>query len=93
MRSLLDGRENRDVLYSIAVIREMTPKYACMDPNTMPQYLNETDPRCRFVVASKFITNEAQADGGSTNVIRRFSRIAVHAHINPGVCSQKAMPT
>lgn len=92
MRSLLDGRENRDVLYSIAVVREMSPRYASMDPSTAPQYINETDPRCRFLVASKFLTNEARSEGGSSNVIRRFSEIAVYAHISPGVCSQTALP-
>ncbi|KAL2212686.1 hypothetical protein CC79DRAFT_1393885 [Sarocladium strictum] len=92
LRSLLDGRENRDVLYSIAVIRVMTPRYASEDGPTIPQYVNETDPKCRFLVATKFITSETQADWGSTNAIRRFCKIAVHAHIDPGSCQQKPTP-
>jgi hypothetical protein len=88
MRSVLDGRENRDVLYSIAVVREMMPKYASMNQSTLPPHVNETDPKSRFVVASRFVTSEAQGEGGSSNVLRRFSKIAVHALINPGVCSK-----
>lgn len=85
MRRLLDGRENRDVLYSIAVVRELAPNF---DPNyssTIPQHLDETDPKNRLAVASKFILDESQVTGGTTNVVRRFSDIASRAFVNPGV--------
>lgn len=85
LRRLLDGRENRDVLYSIAVVRELAPNF---DPNygsTIPQHLDETDPKNRLAVASKFILDESQVTGGTTNVVRRFCDIASRAFVNPGV--------
>ena len=95
MRSLLDGRENRDVLYSIAVLREMasrTPAGFDMSSATILN-LDESDPRNKLAVAAKFIRSEAQlsgggagggSGGGSTNVVRRFAQIAVRALIHPG---------
>ncbi|OAQ84247.1 C6 finger domain-containingprotein [Purpureocillium lilacinum] len=85
MRRLLDGRENRDVLYSIAVVRELAPNFEPGFGNTLPQHLDETDPKNRLAVASKFILDEAQVTGGTTNVVRRFSDIASRAFVNPGV--------
>jgi hypothetical protein len=84
MRHLLDGRENRDVLYSIAVVRELAPHYGPSYGST-PQYADETDPKNRLAVASRFILDEAQVTGGTTNVVRRFSDIASRAFVNPGV--------
>ncbi|KAM4055010.1 fungal zn(2)-Cys(6) binuclear cluster domain-containing protein [Hirsutella rhossiliensis] len=84
MRHLLDGRENRDVLYSIAVMRELAPKFEPGYAGTIPQHLDESDPKNRLAVASKFILDEAQVTGGTTNVVRRFSDIALRAFVNPG---------
>jgi white-opaque regulator 2 len=85
LRVLLDGRENRDLLYSIAIARQLAPRHPPGYESTMPQHLKEDDdPKHKLAVASKFIQNEAQTDGGSTNVVRRFSDIAVRAFINPG---------
>lgn len=85
MRQLLDGRENRDVLYSIAVVRDLAPKFDAGYGSTIPQHLDETDPKNRLAVASKFLMDEAQVTGGTTNVVRRFSDIAARAFVNPGV--------
>lgn len=85
MRHLLDGRENRDVLYSIAVVRELAPNFDPGYGNSIPQHLDETDPKNRLAVASKFIMDESQVTGGTTNVVRRFSDIACRAFVNPGV--------
>lgn len=85
MRHLLDGRENRDVLYSIAVVRELAPNFDAGLGAAVAQHLDETDPKSRLAVASKFILDEAQVTGGTTNVVRRFSDIAVRAFVNPGV--------
>ncbi|KAK2606152.1 hypothetical protein QQS21_003435 [Conoideocrella luteorostrata] len=84
MRHLLDGRENRDVLYSIAVVRELAPTYGPSYGST-PQHVDESDPKNRLAVASKFILDEAQVTGGTTNVVRRFSDIASRAFVNPAV--------
>ncbi|KAI5466238.1 hypothetical protein BGZ63DRAFT_411598 [Mariannaea sp. PMI_226] len=85
MRNLLDGRENRDVLYSIAVVRELAPNYEPGYGATLPYHLDESDPKNRLAVATKFILSEAQVTGGTTNVVRRFSDIASRAFVNPGV--------
>ncbi|VUC19864.1 unnamed protein product [Clonostachys rosea] len=85
MRHLLDGRENRDVLYSIAVVRELAPQFDRNYASSVPQHLDETDPKNRLAVASKFILDESQVTGGTTNVVRRFSDIAARAFVNPGV--------
>lgn len=85
MRYLLDGRENRDVLYSIAVVRELAPRFDAGYGNSPPDHLDESDPKNRLAVASKFILDESQVTGGTTNVVRRFSDIAFRALVNPGV--------
>ncbi|TQV99750.1 C6 finger domain-containing protein [Cordyceps javanica] len=85
MRRLLDARENRDVLYSIAVVRHLSPNFGPNYGTSVPQHLDETDPKNRLAVASKFIMDEAQVTGGTTNVVRRISDIACRAFVNPGV--------
>lgn len=85
MRLVLDGRENRDLLYSIAVTRELAPSYGPTYGTTLPQHVDETDPKSRLAVASRFILDESQVTGGTTNVVRRFSDIATRAFVNPGV--------
>ncbi|KAM3484782.1 hypothetical protein MY8738_001901 [Beauveria namnaoensis] len=85
MRRLLDARENRDVLYSIAVVRHLSPRFGPNYVASLPQHHDETDPKSRLAVASKFIMNEAQVTGGTTNVVRRISDIACRAFVNPGV--------
>ncbi|OAA77972.1 hypothetical protein LEL_04795 [Akanthomyces lecanii RCEF 1005] len=85
LRRLLDGRENRDVLYSIAVVRHLSPNFGPSYGTSVPEHLDETDPKSRLAVASKFIMDEAQVTGGTTNVVRRISDIACRAFVNPGV--------
>ncbi|KAK7752802.1 hypothetical protein SLS62_005144 [Diatrype stigma] len=84
VRELLDGRENRDVLYSFAVIRTLAPKFPSDFESTMPPHLTEQDPKSKLAVARKFIQDESQVTGGTTNVVRRFSELAVRAFISPG---------
>jgi white-opaque regulator 2 len=85
LRHLLDGRENRDILYSIAVARELAPQFDTNYAHAIPQHLDETDPKNRLAVASKFIVDESQVTGGTTNVVRRISDIAARAFVNPGI--------
>ncbi|KAI0018497.1 hypothetical protein F4780DRAFT_518722 [Xylariomycetidae sp. FL0641] len=84
LREVLDGRENRDVLYSLAVIRALAPNYPSDFESTLPPHLDESDPKSKLAVARKFIQDEAQVTGGTTNVVRRFSELAVRAFIVPG---------
>ncbi|KAI1456362.1 hypothetical protein F4805DRAFT_475920 [Annulohypoxylon moriforme] len=84
LRELLDGRENRDVLYSLAVIRALAPNLPPDFESTLPPHLDESDPKNKLAVARKFIQDESQVTGGTTNVVRRFSELAVRAFIVPG---------
>ncbi|KAI1819906.1 hypothetical protein F4861DRAFT_525187 [Xylaria intraflava] len=83
LRELLDGRENRDVLYSLAVIRTLTHKFPPDFETTLPPHLDESDPKSKLAVARKFIQDEARVTGGTTNVVRRFSELGVRAFIAP----------
>jgi hypothetical protein len=86
MRSLLDGRENRDVLYSIAVLREYTAHWdATWNEQNVPSHLEESDPRSKLAVATRFIRDESASTGGTTNVVRRFADLAFRAFVRPGV--------
>ncbi|KAI1205213.1 uncharacterized protein F4807DRAFT_471219 [Annulohypoxylon truncatum] len=84
LRELLDGRENRDVLYSLAVIRALAPNLPPDFESSLPPHLDESDPKNKLAVARKFIQDESQVTGGTTNVVRRFSELAVRAFIVPG---------
>lgn len=84
IRTLLDGRENRDVLYSMAIMRALSPDFPADFESTLPQHLDETDPKSKLAVARKFVLDEAKATGGTTNIVRRFSELAAMAFINPG---------
>ncbi|KAI1867847.1 uncharacterized protein JN550_006654 [Neoarthrinium moseri] len=84
MRTLLDGRENRDVLYSIAVMRALSPGFPPDFESSLPPHLDETDPKSKLAVARKFIQEEAKVTGGTTNIVRRFSELASMAFIHPG---------
>jgi hypothetical protein len=83
LRELLDGRENRDVLYSLTVIRTLTNKFPPDFESTLPPHLDESDPKSKLAVARKFIQDEARVTGGTTNVVRRFSELGVRAFITP----------
>jgi hypothetical protein len=86
MRSRLDGRENRDVLYSIAVLREYTAHWdASWNEQTVPSHLDESDSRSKLAVATRFIRGESTSTGGTTNVVRRFADLACRAFVRPGV--------
>lgn len=84
MRAVLDGRENRDVLYSIAVLREYTMQFdAAQAERTAPTQLDEKDPRSKLAVATRFIQDQASKTG-TTNVVRRFADLAYRAFVQPG---------
>ncbi|KAK4198347.1 hypothetical protein QBC40DRAFT_308320 [Triangularia verruculosa] len=91
MRSLLDGRENRDVLYSIAVLREFTARWdAGPNEQNVGAHLEESDPRSKLAVATRFIRDEATSTGGTTNVVRRLADLAYRAFVRPGVNVNKS---
>ncbi|ORY62384.1 uncharacterized protein BCR38DRAFT_238859 [Pseudomassariella vexata] len=84
MRNLLDGRENRDVLYSIAIMRALAPNFPPDFESTLPPHLDESDPKNKLAVARKFIQDESKVTGGTTNVVRRYAELASRAFIAPG---------
>ncbi|KAL0472610.1 hypothetical protein QR685DRAFT_473368 [Neurospora intermedia] len=83
LRRLLDGQENRDFLYSLAVLREYSCHWnpANIEQQLAPQ-LAESDPRCRLAVAARFIRTTMEE--GTTNVVRRFAQLAYRAYVHPG---------
>ena len=80
LRGLLDGRENRDVLYSIAVVRSIGQRVSESDA-PLPLHLDEQDARSKLAVAKQFLQNEAAGEG-TTNVIRRLCELATRTWTN-----------
>jgi len=78
LRNLLDGRENRDVLYSIAVVRGLGQRVSEYTESDTPLHLDESDNKSKLLVAKKFIQDEASGNG-TTNVIRRFCELAARS--------------
>lgn len=79
LRNLLDGRENRDVLYSVAVVRALGQRVSEYGEEEKVEgvYLDEQDARSKVVVAKRFVNDEAGR--GTTNVIRRFCELGCRA--------------
>lgn len=75
LRNLLDGRENRDVLYSIAVVRALGQRVSEYAETDEPLHLDEQDARSKLLVAKRFVRDEGNG-AGTTNVIRRFCELA-----------------
>lgn len=86
MRAALEGRENRDVLYSLALIRHHSNDFDPDWENRVPDHRSEDQPLNRLFVAREFIKNEALPSGGGTsNVVRHLSWVAGRALVHPGV--------
>lgn len=78
-RSLLDRRENRDVIYSIAIARHLGQRTAEFPDNLQqPTSNDEQDARARLYVAKKFIEDEATGKG-TNQVIQRICGMAVRS--------------
>ncbi|ESZ94583.1 hypothetical protein SBOR_4994 [Sclerotinia borealis F-4128] len=82
LRNLLDGRENRDVLYSVAIIRAIGQRVSEYTPSDTPLHFDESDNRSKLLVAKKFIQDEASGSG-TTNVIRRLCELATRTWTTP----------
>lgn len=85
MRASLEGRENRDVLYSLAVIRMLGKEFEPGWENRVPDHLTEKEPLNQLHVAIQFIKNEAQPTGGTTNVVRQLAYVAGRSLVHPGL--------
>lgn len=82
LRNLLDGRENRDVLYSIAVVRGLGTRVSEYTETDQPLHLDESDNKSKLLVAKKFVSDEA-GGAGTTNVIRRLCDLAARSWSMP----------
>jgi len=78
LRNLLDGRENRDVLYSIAVVNALGQRVSEYSETDQPLHLDEQDARSKLAVAKRFVHDEANGNG-TTNVIRRLCELATRS--------------
>jgi hypothetical protein len=78
LRNLLDGRENRDVLYSIAVVRALGQRVSEYTETDQPLHLDENDQKSKMTVAKKFIEDEG-AGAGTTNTIRRMCQLSARS--------------
>ncbi|KAF4633816.1 hypothetical protein G7Y89_g4296 [Cudoniella acicularis] len=78
LRNLLDGRENRDVLYSIAVVRAIGQRVSEYTDSDTPLHFDESDNKSKLLVAKKFIIDEASG-AGTTNVIRRLCELTARS--------------
>ncbi len=78
-RSLLDSRENRDVIYSIAIARHVGQRMAEFPNNIQqPASNDEQDARTKLYVAKKFIEDEANGKG-TNQVIQRLCGMAMRS--------------
>lgn len=91
LRNLLDGRENRDVLYSIAVVRAIGPRVEEYTNNDTPLHFDESDNKSKLLVAKKFVLDEATG-AGTTNVIRRLCELATRSWDAPKLGSSISAP-
>jgi hypothetical protein len=82
LRNLLDGRENRDVLYSIAIVRALGHRVSEYTDSDEPLHFDESDNKSKLLVAKKFINDEGTG-GGTTNVIRRLCELATRSWTVP----------
>ena len=82
LRNLLDGRENRDVLYSIAVVRALSQRVSEYTESDQPLHLDESDNKSKLLVAKQFVAKEASGSG-TTNVIRRLCELATRTWAAP----------
>ncbi|TVY68682.1 putative transcriptional regulatory protein [Lachnellula suecica] len=82
LRNLLDGRENRDVLYSIAIVRALGHRVSEYTESDEPLHFDESDNKSKLLVAKKFINDEGTG-GGTTNVIRRLCELATRSWTVP----------
>ena len=78
-RNLLESRENRDVLYSIAVARHLGQRMAEFPDNlSQPSNNSEMDPKGKLLVAKEFLELEAKGKG-TNQVIQRLCGMAVRS--------------
>lgn len=78
-RQLLDTYENRDIIYSIAIVRHLGQRWADF-PNSLPTvgYTDEKEAGTKLYVAHKFLEEEAEGKG-TTQIYKRVCCMAVRS--------------
>jgi hypothetical protein len=78
-RKVLDNFENRDVIYSIAVVRHLGHRFPDF-PGSLPKSKtnDEREAEARINVAKQFLEDEA-AGKGTTQVIQRLCAMAIQS--------------
>ena len=82
-RHLLDSRENRDVIYSIAIARHVGQRMAEAlgagnEPIKGKEINDEEDGRQKLIVAKNFIHDQARGKG-TTQVVQRVCEMAIRS--------------
>ena len=77
-RSTLDSRENRDVIYSIAIVRHIGQRVAEFPEVSPPEINDEQDVQAKLWVAKKFVEDEASGKG-TTPVVQKLCLMAVRS--------------
>ena len=80
-RSLLDSRENRDVIYSIMIARHIGARIAEF-PDNLPQPTSneEADNKNKLHVAKRFIEDEANGKG-TNQIVQRLCGMAARSWV------------
>ena len=78
-RSLLDSRENRDVVYSILIIRHVGARIAEFPNNLQPDVNDEADSKAKLAVAKTFI--ESECEKGTNQVVQRLCGMAARSWV------------
>jgi len=69
-RNLLNGKENRDVIYSIMITRHFGWRVPGFPDHIQPEHGGETSPVNKVFIARQFLNDEAHSKGTSQPIQR-----------------------
>ncbi|KAL9130972.1 MAG: hypothetical protein Q9217_000961 [Psora testacea] len=79
-RGLLESRENRDVIYSIMIVRHIGARVAEFPNLKQPETNDEKDANAKLAVAKKLVEDEASGKG-TNQVVQRLCGVAARSWI------------
>ena len=77
-RGLLESRENRDVIYSIMIVRHVGARVAEFPNLKQPETNNEKDANVKLAVAKRLVEDEASGKG-TNQVVQRLCGVAARS--------------
>ena len=77
-RGLLESRENRDVIYSIMIVRHLGSRVAEFPNLKQPETNDEKDVNAKLAVAKKLVEDEASGKG-TNQVVQRLCGVAARS--------------